>query len=176
MGKKNSILKLTKTAKCWLYQLLKTLRFRRYSKLFQRSLHCKSQLKLPLSSKPSAIYSKLKRCSGRINVRSNVWFLMSYWNINGKKVCRVIVVTMIWSKNKDSEHYQRKRKEKKKRSRLKTTTVRLIRHLIKKEIVVCGPKMKWKFCRLPYNAMARVSAWLPKSWIIHELTSKYFKS
>ena len=170
----SSILRL-KTAKCKLYQLLKTLRFRRYSKLFQRSLHCKSQLKLPRSSKPLAFWSKLKRCSGGMNVRSNGWFPMSYWNINGKKVCAMIVETMIWSRNKDLEHYQRKKKEKK-RSRPKTTTVRLNRHLIKREIVVCGPKMRWKFCRLPYNATARVSAWLPKSWIIHELTSKYFKS
>ena len=78
---------------------------------------------------------------------------MSYFNIDSKRVSTAIERTIL-SRNKDSEQYQTKRKEKKK-SKPKTTTVRL-NNLIRSVIEGCGPKVRWKSCKLPYNATARV--------------------
>ena len=78
---------------------------------------------------------------------------MSYFNID-RKSKGTATEKMILSRNKDSEQYQMKKKEKK-RSKPKTTTVRL-NNLIRSVIEGCGPKVRWKSCKLPYNATAQV--------------------
>ena len=78
---------------------------------------------------------------------------MSYFNIDRKSKGTAIEKTIL-SRNKDSKQYQTKKKEKK-RSKPKTTTVRL-NNLIRSVIEGCGPKVRWKSCKLPYNATAQV--------------------
>ena len=80
---------------------------------------------------------------------------MSFLNIDSKRVGLVIETEMILLMNKNLEQYHMNSKEKKK-LKLKTTTVRLNKHHIRREIGECGLKMRWRSCRLPYNATAQV--------------------